>query len=75
MFGRVAEWLKASVLRTEVPLKSGTGGSNPSSTAKFLQPCMIRRVLMDLDENPIPRVYTDFDLAEELYETSQPEVR
>ena len=32
--GEVAEWFKAAVLKTVVPL--GTGGSNPSLSANFL---------------------------------------
>jgi hypothetical protein len=32
-FGGVAEWLKASVSKTDVPV-SGTGGSNPPPSAK-----------------------------------------
>lgn len=57
----------APVLKTGGGVKPSVG-SNPTLTANLsMHPCMIRRALKDLDENPIPRIYTEDDLAEELY--------
>lgn len=36
LYGSVAEWLIASVLKTDVTVKSGTEGSNPFTSALWI---------------------------------------